>query len=130
MKITPTIQHSSPCTDQESFFRGGPASDLFKLMRGSKYHYHRPVSGPPFKMAFRRRLNDGSTLNPDLAAMWFFQGIRISFAKKPYIFCDFQAEGSRPPTPLPLDTPMCGLPAYQYQRQILMIKITICTPFA
>ena len=40
-------------------------------------------------MAFPRRAHDGPTLNAGLVAWGFFQGIRTSIAKKPYIFIIF-----------------------------------------
>ena len=70
-------------------------------MSGSKYHLFRAIIGSPAK----RNLNGVS-----LACQWWpiieccggsfviFQGIRISLAKKPYIFVIFQG-GSGPPVP-------------------------------
>ena len=44
-------------------------------------------------MAFHRRADDDPTLKSGLVALWFFfQRIRTSIAKKPYIFCDFSGE--------------------------------------
>ena len=60
-------------------------------------------------MAFRWRADDDPTLNAGLVALLFFQWIRTSIAKKPYIFCDFQGGGGTPdplPPPPPLDPHM------------------------
>ena len=50
-------------------------------------------------MAFRWRADDGSTLNADLVALCFFQGIRIRIAKQPYNFVIIQWVGSGLPAP-------------------------------
>ena len=47
-------------------------------------------------MAFRWRADDASTLNACLVVLWFFQGIRTSIAKKPYIYVIFQGGGADP----------------------------------
>ena len=55
-------------------------------------------------MAFRWRADVGPTLSVGLVACLDFQGIRISIAKKPYIFVIFQGGGeSGPPAPPTLD---------------------------
>ena len=81
------------------FCQSGSNSDVFFLfMRGErikiplKMGHHRPA----IEMAFRWRADDGSTLNAGL----ILQGIRISIAKKSYIFVIFQGESRmqhRPP---------------------------------
>ena len=52
------------------------------------------------QMAFRRRADDGQTLNAGLVVC-DFQGIRTSIPKKPYIFVIFQGGGGGVRTPVP-----------------------------
>ena len=57
---------------------------------------HRPANETPF----RWRADDGPILNVGLVALWFFQGVRPSIAKKPYIFInDFSGRGGGVRTP-------------------------------
>ena len=70
-------------------------------------------------MAFRWRADAGTTLNAGLVALWvFFQRIRTSIARKPYIFVFFQGSGGvLTPFP-PLDPPITSLPSALYTKKL------------
>ena len=61
--------------------------------------HDRPASETPFKWRFT-----GRPIWPNiecyLGSFVIFQGIQTSFAKKPYIFCDFSRGSERPVPPL------------------------------
>ena len=63
-------------------------------------------------MAFRWQAKDGPTMNAGLVALCFFQAIRTSIAKKPFIFVIFQRQtGLHVP---PQDSPILGHFVYEY----------------
>ena len=96
---------------QKKIVSGGPTliTFFFYLMNVRK-DPNTTISGPSsahqrnaILMAFRRRADDGPTLNAGLQ-LRVFQGIRTSIVKKPYILVIFQ-RGSGPPVS-PLDPRM------------------------
>ena len=73
-------------------------------------------------MEFRWRADDGPTLNADLVAVCFFQGIRTSIATEPYSIVIFQEGRSGPLPRPPLDPHM---QARGGQKTHTLIKLLI-----
>ena len=100
------------------FSEGIQLWQLFFKMRGSKYHYKRPIIGPQrnaISMAFRWRANDDPTLN---ASFVIIQGIRTSISQKPYIFVIFPGGGGfRPPFTPPQDPRLLDHPLYSSRSE-------------
>ena len=122
------VKHFTLCSCADPETRGGPTlSSFFAFFlvdeRGNDPNTTESGSSSArqrnaIKMAFCWRADDGPTFNACLVALWFFQGIRTSIAKKPY-FVIFQGEGVRTPCPPILDPRMYSY--YYYYSDIVSV---------